>query len=61
MAVVCDSLKEYNQAKELCKKALTKKNSCEDVAVVAASYDNLALVYNNLGEYNEAKTFTKKL
>ena len=47
-----NKLGEYNQAKELHQKALTiyKKIFGEDHADVATSYNNLALVYNNLGE-----------
>ena len=52
----------YNHAKELREKALTidKKIFGEDHADVATSYNNLALVYVSLGEYNQAKNFTKK-
>ena len=47
-------LGEYNQAKELHEKALMimKKIFGENHADVATSYNNLALVYNSLGEYN---------
>ena len=31
----------------------------EDHADVATSYNNLAGMYNNLREYNQAKNFTK--
>ena len=46
------SLGEYNQAKELHEKALVihKKIFGEDHAYVATSYNNLASVYNSLGE-----------
>ena len=59
---MCNSLGEYNQAKELDKKALmiSKKIFGEDNAYVATSYDNLASVYNSLGEFNQAKKLTKK-
>ena len=32
----------------------------EDHADVATSYSNLAVVYNSLGKYNQAKNFAKK-
>ena len=45
-------LGEYNQAKELVEKArmIYKKIFGEDHADMATSYNNLALVYNCLGE-----------
>ena len=47
-----DNLGENNQAKELHEKALIiyKQIFGEDHADVARSYDNLALVYQRLGE-----------
>ena len=57
------SLGEYNQAKELLEKALIirKKIFGEDHADVATSYNKLALVYDNRGEYTvKAYNFTKK-
>ena len=55
-------LGEYNQAKERHEKALIirKKIFGEDHADVAASYNNLALVYYNLKEYNQAKELHEK-
>ena len=55
-------LGEYNQAKELDRKALIirKTISGEDHANVATSYNNSALVYERLGEYNQAKNSTIK-
>ena len=57
-----DILGEYNQAKELHEKALTiyKKMFGEDHANVATSYNNLALMYNNLENTIKLKNFTKK-
>ncbi|CAH3103920.1 unnamed protein product, partial [Porites lobata] len=76
LAAVYDNLKEYNQAKELHEKALMiskkifelhekalmirKKIFGEDHADVATSYNNLALVYYNLKEYNQAKELHEK-
>ena len=61
---VYNSLGEYNQAKELHKKALmiSKKTSSfgEDHSNVATSYHNLASVYDGLGEYNQAKELHEK-
>ena len=56
------NLKEYNQAKERHEKALMiwKKIFGEDHANVAASYNNLALVYKRLKEYNQAKELHEK-
>ena len=53
MAVVYDTLGEYNQAKELHEKVLTirKKIFGGDHADVATSYNNLALVYQQLGDH----------
>ena len=55
-------LGQYNQAKELHEKALTIRKQIfdEDHADVAASYDNLALVYDTMGEYNQAKELHEK-
>ena len=60
--VVYDSLREYNQAKELFEKALmiSKQIFDEDHADVASIYNNLALVYYNLKEYNQAKHLQEK-
>ena len=57
-----DTLREYNQAKELHEKALTifKKIFGEDHADVATSYYNLASVYKRLGECNQAKVLYEK-
>ena len=59
---MCDTLGEYNQAKELHEKALIirKKSFGEDHADVASSYNILALVYERLGEYNQAKELHEK-
>ena len=59
---VYNRLGEYNQAKALHEKALMiyKKIFGEDHAVVATSYNNLALVYNILGEYHQAKELSEK-
>ena len=48
------TLGEYNQAKELHEKALKirRKIFGEDHVDVATTYDNLASVYNRLGQYN---------
>ena len=56
------SIGEYNRAKELHEKALVirKKVFGEDHADVATSYNDLAVVYKRLGEYNEPKNFMKK-
>ena len=57
------NLKEYNQAKELHEKALTirKKIFGKDHVDVAASYNNLALVYNILGRNTiKPRNFTEK-
>ena len=56
------SLGEYNQAKESHEKALMilKKIFDEDHADLAASYNNLASVYNHLGQYNQAKELYEK-
>ena len=56
------SLGEYNQAKELHKKALTirKKIFGEDHADVAKDYNKLASVYHSLGEYNQATELLEK-
>ena len=52
-----DSLREYNQAKELHEKALPiyKKIYVKDHANVVTSYTGLADVYDNLEDYNQAK------
>ena len=57
-----DILGEFNQAKELHEKALLigKKMFGEDHVYVAASYNNLALVYEPLGEYHQAKELHEK-
>ena len=49
-------------APSVCEKALTirKKILGEDHADVATSYSNLALVYNRLGQYNQAKDLHEK-
>ena len=62
MALVCNTLGEYNQAKELHEKALIirKKIFGEDHADVATIYNNLALVCERLGEYNQAKELREK-
>ena len=62
LASVYEILGEYNQAKELSKKALMikKKIFGENHAYVATSYNNLASVYNSLGEYNQAKELHEK-
>ena len=39
---------------------IRKKIFGEDHADVATSYNNLALVYNNLKEYNQAKELYEK-
>lgn len=39
---------------------IRKKIYGEDHVEVATSYDNLASVYNSLGEYNKAKECSKK-
>ena len=59
---MCNTLGEYNQAKELHEKALMirKKIFGEDHPYVATSYNNLASVYNSLGEYNRAKELNVK-
>ena len=55
-------LGEYNQAKDLHEKALKirKKIFGEGHADLAASYNNLALVYYSLGEYNQSKELQEK-
>ena len=60
--LVYGDIGKYNQAKELCEKALmiTKKIFGENHANVVTSYNNLASVYDNLGEYNQAKELFKK-
>ena len=57
MALVYDTVGEYNQAKELHEKALIINKTIfgEDHADVAKSYNNLASVYDSLGEYKQAK------
>ena len=52
-----DSLREYNEAKELHEKALPiyKKIYGKDHANVVTSYTGLADVYDNLQDYNQAK------
>ena len=39
---------------------ICKKIFCEDHADVAKSYNNLASVYDSLGEYNQAKELQEK-
>ena len=53
-----DCLGEYNQAKELYKKALTiyKHIFGKNHAYVATSYSNLALAHSSLKEYNQEST-----
>ena len=55
-------LGEYNKAKELFEKALMsyKKIFGEDHAVVATSYNNLALAYYRLGDNSQAKELSEK-
>ena len=55
-------LGEYNQAKDLHEKTLKirKKIFGEGHADLAASYNNLALVYHSLGEYNQSKELQEK-
>ena len=62
LASVYEILGEYNQAKELSKKALmiTKKIFGENHDCVATSYNNLASVYECLGESIKPKNFSKK-
>ena len=57
-----DSLGEYNQAKELHKKALSilKTIFGEDHTDIATSYNNFDSVYDTLGEYNQAKELQEK-
>ena len=59
---MCNTLGEYNQAKELHEKALIirRKIFGEDHADVATIYNNLALVCERLGEYNQAKELREK-
>ena len=54
-----DNRREYSQLHE---KALTiyKKIFGEDLGAVATSYTNLALVYDSLREYNQAKELHQK-
>ena len=54
LALVYNRLEEYNQAKHLHEKALMiwKRIFGEDHAHLASSYNNLAEVYYNLGEYS---------
>ena len=56
------SLREYNHAKELHKKALAISTNVfgEDHPNVATSYNNLASVYYRLAEYNKAKELHEK-
>ena len=51
---MCNCLDEYNQAKDLHEKALKIREKIfgEGHADLASSYNNLVLVYYNLGEYN---------
>ena len=51
-----NGLGEYNQAKKLHEKALIIRKMIfgEDHADTATSYNNLSLVYDTLGEYNQA-------
>ena len=53
---------QYNEAKEYHEKALIirKKIFGEEHADVATSYNNLGIVYRNLGQYNEAKEHYEK-
>ena len=56
------SLREYNHAKELHKKALAISTNVfgEDHPNVATSYNNLASVYYRLAKYNKAKELHEK-
>ena len=60
--IVYCSLREYNHAKELHKKALAISTNVfgEDHPNVATSYNNLASVYYRLAEYNKAKELHEK-
>ena len=60
--MVYNSLREYNQTKELYTKALTIRKTIfgEDHADVATSYKDLAIGYNNLGEYSQANQLHEK-
>ena len=60
--IVYCSLREYNHAKELHKKALAISTNVfgEDHPNVATSYNNLASVYYRLAEYNKANELHEK-
>ena len=60
--IVYCSLREYNHAKELHKKALAISTNVfgEDHPNVATSYNNLASVYYRLAKYNKAKELHEK-
>ena len=60
--IVYCTLREYNHAKELHKKALAISTNVfgEDHPNVATSYNNLASVYYRLAEYNKAKELHEK-
>ena len=60
--IVYCSLREYNHAKELHKKALAISTNVfgEDHPNVATSYNNLASGYYRLAEYNKAKELHEK-
>ena len=55
-------LREFNQAKEPFEKALKirKKTFGEDLADVATRHDDLAILYNSLGESSQAKNCLSK-
>ena len=53
---------EYNQAEQLCEKALMIRREIFDEvhADMVTSYNYLALVYNSLGEHNQARELQGK-